>query len=209
MISTSEYVQYGCGFTAPPTWLNFDSSPTLRIERFPLLGRLYTRNARRFPENVRYGDIVKGLPIAPASCRGIYCSHVLEHLAFVDFHAALRHTYDYLQVGGLFRLVVPDLAQLARHYLSEGDTEAAHRFMERSHLGKMTRPRTLPGFFVEWLGNSSHLWMWDEKALRTTLEHAGFRTIRLARFGDSEDGRFREVEERERFEDAVAMQCAK
>ena len=60
-------VQFGCGFTAPETWLNFDASPTLRVERLPLVSRLYTKNEQRFPPNVEYGDIVKGLPLAPKS----------------------------------------------------------------------------------------------------------------------------------------------
>lgn len=62
------YLQYGCGWCAPEGWLNFDASPTLRFERLPLIGRLHTRNAERFPANVRYGDVVKGLPPADGSC---------------------------------------------------------------------------------------------------------------------------------------------
>lgn len=106
------YVQYGCGWSAPEAWLNFDSSPTLRFERLPLIGKLYTRNARRFPANVRYGDVVKGLPVADKSCDGIYASHVLEHLAFADFEKALTNTFRYLKPGGTFRLVVPDLMRV-------------------------------------------------------------------------------------------------
>ena len=62
------YVQYGCGFTAPAEWVNYDASPTLRFERLPVLGKLYTRNKQRFPDNVKYGDIVKGLPEKADSC---------------------------------------------------------------------------------------------------------------------------------------------
>src|SRR5687768_2759097 len=102
----AEYVQYGCGWSAPPSWLNFDASPTLRFERLPIVGRLYSRNAQRFPRNVRYGDIVKGLPIAPVSCKGIYCSHILEHLSQEDVEIALANTFRYLRSGGTFRLVV-------------------------------------------------------------------------------------------------------
>jgi hypothetical protein len=64
------YMQYGCGWSAPTAWENFDASPTLRFERIPVLGRLYTKNARRLPENIRYGDIVRGLPIPAKSCNG-------------------------------------------------------------------------------------------------------------------------------------------
>jgi len=33
------YIQYGCGHRAPETWTNFDSSPTIVLERLPLAGR--------------------------------------------------------------------------------------------------------------------------------------------------------------------------
>ena len=113
------YVQYGCGCSAPGGWRNFDASPTLRFERLPLIGRLYTKNKSRFPANVAYGDIVKGLPIAPGSCDGVYCSHVLEHLSLDGFRTALRNTHGLLRPGGVFRLVVPDLEYYAKRYLSD------------------------------------------------------------------------------------------
>jgi hypothetical protein len=38
--STKLYVQYGAGNEAVQGWLNFDASPTLRIQKMPLIGRL-------------------------------------------------------------------------------------------------------------------------------------------------------------------------
>lgn len=206
---TYDYVQYGCGWSAPKRWLNFDCSPTLRFERLPIIGRLYSRNAKRFPGNVRYGDIVHGLPIPREVCKGIYCSHVLEHLALEDFDKALRHTHNYLQVGGTFRFVLPDLEQLARTYLADPDPLAASRFMESSYLGCKQRSRGLQGLFTHWLGNSAHLWMWDEKAVGLKLARHGFTNIRRAAFGDAEDQTFYEVEDKARFEGCLAMQCRK
>ena len=204
-----DYVQYGCGWSAPEGWLNFDASPTLRFERFPLVGKFYTRNAHRFPPAVQQGDIVRGLPISGSSCTGVYCSHVLEHLALDDFRVALRHTFEYLKPGGVFRLVLPDLEQLAREYLADGAEMAAHRFMESSYLGTKQRARGLKGLVTGWLGNSSHLWMWDEKAMTAELRQQGFIHIRKAAFGDAEDRRFDEVEEKGRFDGCLAMQCQK
>jgi len=45
------YAQYGCGWSAPDGWRNFDASPTLRFVRLPILGRLYSRNEKRFPNS--------------------------------------------------------------------------------------------------------------------------------------------------------------
>ena len=80
-----QYIQYGSGWCAPKGWRNFDASPTLRFERIPILGRLYTENQERFPKNVEYGDIISGLPVSDNSCQVVYCSHILEHLALEDF----------------------------------------------------------------------------------------------------------------------------
>ena len=203
------YVQYGCGFSAPSGWVNFDASPTLRFERLPVVGHLYTKNSSRFPANVRYGDIVRGLPLEPASCRGIYSSHILEHLALEDAHHALRNTFRYLKKGGTFRIVVPDLQQLAREYLAGDSPTAAQDFMESASLGRRQRPRGLAGFVRDWLGNSAHLWMWDEKAMAQALQQQGFTEIRRCSFGDAADPKFREVEEESRFAGCLAMECRK
>lgn len=201
------YVQYGCGFSAPKSWRNFDASPTLYFERIPIVGRLYTKNQRRFPANVEFGDIVRGLPIPSSSCDGVYCSHVLEHLALEEFRIALRNTKTMLKPGATFRLVVPDLELAARRYLSDRSVEAAGNFMRETSLGRETRPRGLLGFVSSWLGLSSHLWMWDERALAAELDAAGFRQIRRAKFGDAEDAMFSQVEEEERWIDCLGMSC--
>ncbi|MES2692496.1 MAG: methyltransferase domain-containing protein [Verrucomicrobiota bacterium] len=103
------HIQYGCGHEAPPSWQNFDSSPTIVLERIPLLNLLYSKNAVRFPAHVRRGNIVRGLPVPAESADAVYCSHTLEHLALDEFRTALRNTYAILKPGGTFRFVLPDL----------------------------------------------------------------------------------------------------
>jgi len=208
MRSTSaEYVHYGCLFCAPESWLNFDASPTLRFERIPVLGNLYTKNDRRFPSNVQYGDIVRGLPVPENCCSGIYCSHVLEHLALADCRKALRNSLSYLRSGGVFRMVLPDLESLARNYLANPLSTAAHRFMQQSILGSEERRRGLSGLLCSWLGNSRHLWMWDYKALEFELRQVGFKEIRRASYGDAHDPRFADVEDKGRFDGCLAIEC--
>ncbi|HEY4324132.1 MAG TPA: methyltransferase domain-containing protein [Mucilaginibacter sp.] len=206
-----KYVQYGCGFTAPVEWINYDASPTLKFERLPLLGKLYTRNKQRFPENVRYGDIVKGLPEKQGSCDGIYCSHVLEHLAYNEFITALKNTYVLLKPGGTFRAVLPDLKSAIQTYIAEFDTlEApANYLMRNTMLGIENRSKSLSSNLKNIYGNSKHLWMWDYKSLEFELKKVGFVDIRPARFGDSKDPFFQYVEEKDRFLQAAAFECKK
>ena len=201
----AEYVHYGCGLSAPSEWLNFDASPTLRLQSLPLVGRF--AGGPRFPPNVHYGDIVRGLPVTQRSCRAVYCSHVLEHLSLHDFRAALLNTRRLLTAGGIFRVVVPDLKVAAQRYLADGSEAAAIRFMEETYLGIAARPRNVNGLLRSWLGNNQHLWMWDFPSLRRELETAGFTRIRAARNGDSEEPLFATVEEDSRWVDAVGIQC--
>jgi hypothetical protein len=203
------YVQYGCGWSAPSGWRNFDASLTLRFERLPLIGQLYTKNESRFPKNVAYGDIIKGLPIAPESCNGVYCSHVLEHLSLDDFRTALHNTHKILGPGGIFRFVLPDLEYPAKKYLSNPSNDAALSFIRGTGLGQERRATGLKDFIISWLGNSQHLWMWDYKAIKPELQDAGFVGIRRAFFGDSSDPRFREVEDKGRWDDCLGIECKK
>jgi SAM-dependent methyltransferase len=207
LVQHTGHVQYGCGLCAPASWTNFDASPTLRLQRLPVFGALLTRGGPRFPKNVLYGDIVRGLPVAPSSCEAIYCSHVLEHLALEDLRTALRHTHDYLRPGGVFRCVVPDLEHLARAYLASSAEQPAVQFMEAAGLGRRRRPRGLGGALREWLGNSHHMWMWDYESLAAELRAAGFTAVRRASFGDAEDARFRDVEDWHRWENCIGVEC--
>lgn len=200
-------VQYGCGFSAPKEWINFDSSPTLRFERVPILGHLYTKNQSRFPREVLYGDIVKGLPFPDNSCDAIYASHVLEHLSLSDFRVALKNTYGLLRSGGTFRLIVPDLRSLARRYIETESEFAGKEFMRATGLGVEKRPSGFVGILSASLGNNAHLWMWDEKGLAAELSSVGFKNVRRCEFGDSPDSAFVYVESKDRFVDAVAMEA--
>lgn len=197
------YVQFGCGLSCPDGWLNFDASPTLRAQRLPLIGRLLVGGPVVFPPAVRFGDIVKGLPVADGSASGVYASHVLEHLSRADFSTALDNTFRMLRPGGLFRLVVPDLEARARLYLARSaDPQANDWFMEVSHLGELGRETGVVALLRAALGNLRHLWMWDERALRAALERHGFVKARRCAFGDCGDVAFRAVERADRFHDA-------
>lgn len=209
-MGTELYVQYGCAFSAPTGWLNFDSSPTVRFARLPVVGPVYTKKRAPFPATVRHGDVVKGLPVESAACRGVYASHVLEHLCLDDFRQALHETRRILADDGIFRLVVPDLRVYVERYLAgvgAGESGAAIRFLEDTGLGVRSHSRSPVGLASRLFGNSAHQWMWDEESLRAELDRAGYSAIRRAKLGDCEDAMFAVVENPERFDDACAMEA--
>jgi predicted SAM-dependent methyltransferase len=207
----SDCVQFGSGPYGAPTWRNFDSSPSLRIQRVILIGPLLRKVARLplFPPSVEYGDIVQGLPVRDGSCQLVYSSHVLEHLALNDIRVALRNTHRYLRAGGIFRLVLPDLERYARDYLASADPQAGNRFLSDARLGSALRARGVAELMRARFGSSAHLWMWDYKGLAVELAEAGFSGIRRAQFGDSSDTRFKDVEILERWNGCLGIECTR
>lgn len=214
-ILNKRYVQYGCGLSAPEGWISFDASPRLRLERLPGVGLVAdTLNLRLFPCNVAYGDIVAGLPVPDGSVDAIYASHVLEHLAREDVSRAIANTYKALRPGGVFRMIVPDLASRAERYLRdrcEGRGEAADAFIGACHIGLLQRRRGLVGTLRSFFGYSGHRWMYDRELMSNLLREAGFVEIRPCEFHDSNDPMFDLVEDRRRFVDdghtEVALQA--
>jgi hypothetical protein len=200
------YVQYGCGFSAGDGWLNFDASPTLRIQRLPVVGSAILAlcgQRDRFPAAVGYGDIRKG-PLVPAGAAdAVYASHVLEHLSLADFRLALRNTHAMLAADGVFRLIVPDLYERARRYVAAAGagSSAAETFLRDTFLGRERRAAGLSARLREALGNSAHLWMWDEPSIAGELAAAGFTAIRRCEIGDSGLPIFDAVEDAARFHD--------
>jgi len=202
-------IQFGCGFSAPDEWVNFDASLTLFYEKIPLFGKMFTKNNIRFPGNIRYGDIVKGLPVADNSCLAVYCSHVLEHLALDEIDTALKNVFVMLKTGGIFRMVLPDLEYAIQQYRADTSPQAAETFMRGTGLGRQKRLKSLPEFLITLWGRSQHLWMWDYRSLEKKLMEVGFSNIRRAEMGDSSDPMFQWVEDAIRWQNCLGIECRK
>jgi len=66
------YLQYGCGLSVPKESINYNASPTLWNQRIPIIGKILKNKLNTiFPDNVQYGDIIKGLSIGEVKCDGI------------------------------------------------------------------------------------------------------------------------------------------
>lgn len=200
-------VQYGCGWCAPAQWENFDASPTLRLERIPMIGKLIKKNPNPFPANVRYGNIIDGLPIQASSSDVVYCSHVLEHLSLEDLRAALKNTRNIMRSGAPFRLVLPDLEFHIETYTNDKDPNRALRFLKETGLGRESRPKGIKAITTAIGGNSEHLWLWDYVSLKLQLQEAGFTNIRRASFGDSSYECFSAVEIKDRWINSLGIEC--
>lgn len=192
-------INVGCGFSAGASWENYDSSPTLRFERLPLIGKIYSKNKQRFPDSVRIGDIVSRPLCADGEAAGVFCSHMLEHVPLHDMRTTLGHIHRMLKPGGVFRLIVPDLQVIIEHYMASDDPARAHDFISQTYMGMKTSPRGMLGKMWEAFRTSGHRWLYDEASMSLELQEAGFTDIRRTEFGDSKLAEVAEVDNPSRY----------
>ena len=204
-------INIGCAYTVGKGWKNYDCTPTSRIEKIPIIGKFININEKRFPKEVMYGDIVKGPLTDSEQAENIYCSHAFEHLPLESMRKALLNIYVMLKKNGTFRLIVPSLESRVKKYQNDHD---AHKFIKSICMGKENENRTIISKLRNIFGNTSHLWMYDNKSMLMELKKANFINIRKCQFGDSNISVFSEVEEESRFQPnsedpEVAFQCSK
>jgi predicted SAM-dependent methyltransferase len=91
-------VNLGCGSVWHGAWQNFDLDP-------------------QHP-SIRSMDLGRPLPFADGSVDAIYHAHVLEHFEPAAGQRLLAECHRVLKPGGIVRVVVPDLEELAQRYLA-------------------------------------------------------------------------------------------
>lgn len=87
----------GCGRRVHPNWVNVDvvaSAPSVRTH-----------------------NLLEGIPYPDSFFDVVYHSHLLEHLPRKDAPRFLKECHRVLAPGGILRVVVPDLENIARNYL--------------------------------------------------------------------------------------------
>jgi predicted SAM-dependent methyltransferase len=92
-----KYLNLGCGDTYSRDWTNID----------------FFSNS----EFVQAHNLLNGIPYSEESFDAVYHSHVLEHFSKADGTLFIRECFRVLKPGGIIRIVVPNLEEIARLYL--------------------------------------------------------------------------------------------
>lgn len=214
------FLNLGCGSrtSAHPSVVNIDWSILLRIRTNPLLRYLAPlllneyrlARFRALPENLLVFDLSKGIPYPDQSVDVVYHSHVLEHLDRDIAPLFARECFRALKVGGIMRVVVPNLEGVVRSYIAnlercyEGDDVAIQKHdafaaallqqsvMREAFGTSMQRPlrRRIENLL---LGDArdrglTHQWMYDRFNLADLLRRAGFENVKVERFDTSSIG---------------------
>jgi SAM-dependent methyltransferase len=196
----------GCGLHAPEGWTNIDRSPSLTLDRLPVVravlhrvGLLSEGHMTSWPRNIKRIDVTKRLPYRDGSIAAIYSSHMLEHLYFDQARSLLRECRRVLRPEGVLRLALPDACEIARQLLqapAETAGAAGLEFNQRLLMGPLVRP-TRRQRFVSRFSGSQHRWQPTPHLVVDMLREAGFAQPRRCEFRTGHLPGLQEVEHRD------------
>jgi predicted SAM-dependent methyltransferase len=96
-MTQKQYLNLGCGSTYVKGWTNIDFVSS--------------------SEDVIAHNLLKGIPRKDNSFDLVYHSHVLEHFPKAEAPKFIAECYRVLKPGGVIRIAIPDLEQIATNYL--------------------------------------------------------------------------------------------
>jgi len=101
MMGKIPYLNLGCGERFIESWNNIDF-----VSNSPF---------------VTQHDLNTGIPLDDDSVEVVYHSHILEHFTREKGDQLIKECFRVLKPGGVIRVAVPDLEQLAKQYLNNLD----------------------------------------------------------------------------------------
>jgi SAM-dependent methyltransferase len=178
------YLNLGCGVRRHPDWINVDAHARV--------------------DGILEHDLRRPLPFPDNTFKVVYHSHTLEHFDAEQGRRLMRECHRVLAPGGVVRVVVPDLEQIARDYLTALEaaeasetarTRADHEWMliemtdplARHHAGgEQDRyiarvPLENAPFVIERWGAEGRAYIEQLQRTDRTHESAGARAVRRLR----------------------------
>jgi len=187
-------------------WTNIDSSLILKLGKHRRISKLLwkvgllnsDRYARmqRLDEGCVVWNLAKGIPYPDRTFDVVYHSHLLEHIDREGAPGFLAECFRVLKPGGVIRIVVPDLEQLARTYVSALDgpdpasdprydhslDEMFDQMVPRTPRWRAKEPLIVRAVERVFVGDTAkcgtlHRWMYDRHSVKRLLERTGFRDV--------------------------------
>lgn len=154
-------------------WINTDITPHLYIARIPLLAPLLHKIGKMPTERLqdhqrgsfrrlRYLNVCKRWPFANGTVDAIFSSHVVEHLPLRGARNCFRNAFRTLKVGGVLRIVVPDLDHAIAEYSKQTSYDWAVSVFEADQAAE----------------KNMHHFMYNSASMAKLLREAGFADIR-------------------------------
>jgi predicted SAM-dependent methyltransferase len=168
-------VQIGCGANIHSDWLNTSFFPT--------------------SDKVIHLDASKKFPLPNDTFDYIFSEHMIEHITYPEGLVMLGECYRILKHNGTIRLSTPKLDFLIELY-QENKSELQQEYIKWATDISIEHAPYYDDVFVinNYVRNWGHLFIYDEKTLRSSMEKAGFTKIERCNLNESEHEALRNLE---------------
>jgi len=182
----------GCGINLIKGWFNLDNG-----DMYGLFGEIY------------FCDIKKHFNIPNNTVDVIYISHTLEHLESWEARFFLQECHRILKIGGIIRIVVPDLDILYEKFIQKDEAfftnpiiagyskeEIENYFNQSSYLtfSDLFLGVFYSSEFFRRTHSGFHKYIYNKEILFQRLKSAGFDKIFIKKWGESLDNEIKEFE---------------
>jgi len=172
--------------------LNIGASPIWRKEDWMILDHKASNNTEKYIK----GD-ADNIEIDDGVCSLLFCSHVVEHIPHFKIQKILLEFSRVLELGGVIRLLTPDLRKIAKAYVENDEKYFSEALAEDENIRK---DLGIGGMFMnfvispgqdtillnrnmtEFVGGYAHVYTYDFEMLRILFSQMGFGNIKQQEF---------------------------
>jgi SAM-dependent methyltransferase len=178
--------------------LNVGASPIWRKDGWHVLDHKIKKSS------VNKAKLVKGeaakIYLKDGSCSVIFCSHTLEHIPHYHIQRVLLEFSRVLKIGGILRIIVPDLKKVARAYVNNDKAFFKKALGESEKIrldlglgGQLMNYIISPGQDTillnrdlnKFIGGYAHIYAYDFEMFKILLKACGFGAIKERKLGQS------------------------
>lgn len=192
----SVLLNLGCGGIRPSAWVNVDGSLNALLQNNALLKIFLTQILKRTSydsNNIKYANLNKPWAFPSESVDVVYSSHVLEHLSISSAKLFLDEAFRVLKPEGIIRIVVPDLYEITKKYISQyeaGEIDADSEFLSKLNLHQenfYSPSELVLKKLLDILQSHphQHKYMYSERGLSEELKRRRFKNLQTSSYGQS------------------------
>jgi len=184
-------VNIGCGPIGHDDWVNVDYGILAFIHRFSFIEkmaiclRILPKDYQlRWPKNLHIHNSRNGLKfLQPNSVDFIFTSHFLEHIKRYEVMNFLLSAKNCLKVGGVLRVVLPDINLIVKNYLDNSDEFKKVDEIDDHFFGTIIQPTEKPRLIerIKYLFMRGHQWMYTPEYFEQMAVAAGFDKNKVVR----------------------------
>jgi predicted SAM-dependent methyltransferase len=169
-------INVGCGWGCKEGWLNVDNTQKPQRENYP----------------ITFMDATQTWPYEDNTFDYILSEHMIEHIEDSKGLFAMKEAYRTMKEGGVVRISCPD-RDFYENLPGKDDLEYVQNYT-RMAFKRDSRVGDAAKIAKRGLTEQGHVWVPTAEQLINKLKDAGFKDVKLVKFGESEHAELQNID---------------